>query len=105
MKGYVGFKAYVVPLLTRQVENIKVTIIGQHRAVPLVSQAGNLPIGFGRALDQRNTPLGEDLNEDIPRQEGENGPVATVGERVRLFDLGLQTRSQCRELFVTRIHP
>lgn len=57
---------------TWQVKDIKVTVIGQNRAVPLVSQTRYLPVSLSCTLVEWDSSLAEDLNEDISCEDGEN---------------------------------
>lgn len=78
-----------VAIHTWQVKDIEVTVIGQNWAVPLASQTCNFPVSLSWTLDQWDSSLDEDLNENIPREDGENRAIAAMGETVCLLYLGL----------------
>lgn len=90
---------------TWQVKDIKVAVIGQNWAGPLVSQTCNFPVSLCWTLDQWDSSLDKDLNEDISCEDRENRAVAAVREIVRLLYLGLQTLTQSGELLVTGVNP
>lgn len=90
---------------TWQVEDIKVTVISQNRAVPLVGQTCNIPVSLKWTLDQWDSSLDEDLNEDISCEDGENTVIAAVSKTVRLPYLGLQTLTQSVKLLVAGVNP
>lgn len=92
-------------ITTWQVKDIKVTVIGQNRAAPLVSQTCDLPVSLSWTLDQRDASLGDDLNEDISCEDGKNRTIAAVTQIVRLLYLGLQTLTQSWKLLVTGVNP
>lgn len=50
---------------TWQVEDIKVTVITQNWAIPMVGQACNLSVSLKSTLDQWDSSLDEDLDENI----------------------------------------
>lgn len=89
---------------TWQVEDIKVTVISQNRAVPLVGQTCNFPVSLKLTLDQWDSSLDEDLNEDISCEDGENTVIAAVSKTVRLPYLGLQTLTQSVKLLVAGVN-
>lgn len=89
---------------TWEVEDKKVTVITQNRAVPLVGQTCNFLVSFKWALDQWNSSLNEDLDEHISCEDGENGAIAAVRKAVGLLYLGLKTLSYGGELLITRVN-
>lgn len=71
----------------------------------MVGQTGDFPVGFKRALDQGDAPLDEDLDEDVPREDGENTAVAAVGEAVGLLNLGLKALADGGQLLLAGVNP
>lgn len=89
---------------TWQVKYIKVAVIGQNRALPLVSQTGDFTVSLKWTLDQRDSSEGQDLNEDVSGEDGENRAIAAVGKCVCVPYLGLQPLTQSRQLLVTGVN-
>lgn len=89
---------------TWEVEDVKVTVVTQHRAVPLVGQTCNFPVGFEWALDQGNSSLDEDLDEHLPCEDWENGAIAAVRKPVGLLYRGLKTVAYGGELLIAGVN-
>lgn len=86
---------------TWEVKDIKVTVVAQNWAVPLVGQTCNFLVSFKGALEQGNSSLVEDLEEHVSREDGENGAIAAVRKAVGLPYLGLKTLAYGGELLIT----
>lgn len=89
---------------TWEVEDIKVTVITQNRAVPVVGQTGKVPVGFEGALDQGNSSLNEHLDEHVSCEDWENGAIAAARKAVGVLYLGLETLAYGRKLLITGIN-
>lgn len=70
-----------------------------------MSQTCDFPVSLSWTLEQRDTSLDEDLNEDVSCEDGKDRAIAPVGKTVCLLYLGLQTLTQSRELLVTGVNP
>lgn len=74
---------------TWQVKDIKVTVISQNWAVPLEGQTRNFPVSLKWTLDQWDSPLDKDLNEDISCEDGEDTVIPAMSKIVCLSYLRL----------------
>lgn len=90
---------------TWEVEDIKVTVITQNWAVPLMGQTSNFFVSLKWALEQGDSSLREDLDEQISCEDGKNGPSAALRKVVGLLYLGLKTLTYGGKLLITRVNP
>lgn len=55
----------------------------------MMSQTRNLQVSLSWTLDERDSLLPEDLNEDIPRKDGKNRAATTMSDIICILYLGL----------------
>lgn len=68
-------------------------------------QTCNFTVGLKGALDQRDSPLVEDLDKDVPGEGWQHTLSTALGEAFSIPYPALQTMAQGVELLVTGVDP
>lgn len=70
-----------------------------------MGQTSNFFVSLKWALEQGDSSLTEDLDEQISCEDGKNGPSAAMTKVVGLLYLGLKTLTDGGKLLITGVNP